>query len=617
MSIYENNLEILKQYHEDLYTQITGEDAQPSEDINILIGDALNGERFLVYQEGERIIALNSMYSPTHEAERYAAQFQPIVMGSAFLFFGLSNGLAIHKILEEKELINFCVVLEPSMLIFKKALQEFDLTDILKDARVSLLVGDIDFEKLELDIYKRITYDSWKRFRLCILSKYRELFSDTCAELIGLYNRVVSDREADLNTLIEYAETGMENEIQAMRWMMDCISYRSLEGNLDTEVPYIVVAAGPSLEKNVDILKRAKGKAVIVCVDTAAGFVLNHDIIPDMICCVDAEKELKLFEHPGIADIPIIVSTDTNYRVLERMGKCRPIYISISNDFLEREFQEKGLPVGYFDGGGSVATVLFQLGVELGFKRIVLVGQDLAFTDKKAHAGMGQYDDDDLVMGFSIVDGYDGGKVITREDLKNYIDWYNMRIPQLTGCEVINATEGGAKLKGAIQMPLTEVVDRYCTKICEVEPILNGLQSVWSTKEERQELYRDIEEKYKYFKGLQKRLKEVISDVERGIVLLQRGGYQKKELQRIDSNLARMTHEVEKKEGIVILVKRMIDTEASVTDDLHETEENPELETIRLYRKMHLYFSEMLQADEELLELWKEVMERIQADYKL
>lgn len=619
MSIYEDNMKVLQQWHEDLYEQLMSGDAQFSKDMEdrVLIGDALDGDKFLVYQNECGITALNSLYSPAHEAERYAAQFMPMSEGSTFLFYGFSNGRVIRKILEEKEKIVLCVICEPSVPVFKRALQEFDLTDILECPGIHFYVGDISIEELEKMLYDRITYDSWKRFNLCILSKYQELFEDRCIEVKELCERIVANKEGELNTLIEYARAGMENEIQAMRWIMDCISLQSLKNQLSTEVPYIVVAAGPSLEKNLEILKDAKGKAMIVCVDTAVGFLLKHDIVPDMICCVDAQKELKLFEHPRIQEIPIAVSTDTNYRVLERMGKCRPIYISVSNDFLVREFKEKGMPVGYFDGGGSVATVLFQLGVELGYKRIVLVGQDLAFTDKKAHAGMGNYNEDDFITSFSLVDGYHGGQVITRADFKHYIDWYNMRIPQLTDCEVINATEGGAKLKGAIQMPLREVVERYCIQSFEADKVLAGLPSVWSTLEERQELYHDIEEKYEYFKGLRKRLKNVISDAERGITLLERGGYQRKELQKIDASLARMTREVEEKEGILILIKRMIDTEASVTDDLHEAEENPELESIRLYKKMHLYFTEMLQADEEVLELWQQVMERIKADYKL
>lgn len=619
MSIYEDNIKILKQRHEDLYEQIVNDDAQFSgeQDVDVLIGDALNGEKFLVYQNEQGITALNSMYSPEHEAERYVAQFKPIWEGSAFLCYGFGSGGVVRKILEEKEKVYLCVICEPSMLIFKRALEEFDLTDILEHPSVRFYVGDIKIEEIERNIYNKITYDSWKRFNLCILSKYKELFEDTYVEIAELYDRIVINKEGELNTLIEYARTGMENEIQAMRWIMDCVSLQSLKDEMNTDVPYIVVAAGPSLEKNVEVLKKAKGRAVIVCVDTAVGFLLKHDVVPDMICCVDAQKELKLFENPKIKEIPIAVSTDTNYRVLEKLEVKRPIYISISNDFLMREFTDKGKPVGYFDGGGSVATVLFQLGVELGYKRIVLVGQDLAFTDKKAHAGMGNYNENDLVTYFSLVDGYHGDKVITRGDFKHYIDWYNMRIPQLTECEVINATEGGVKLKGTIQMPLSEVVERYCTQTYEADKVIAGLPSVWNTLEERQKLYQDIEEKYEYFKGLRRRLKNAVGDTERGILLLERGSYQQKELQKIDANLARMTREVEQKEGILILIKRMIDTEASVTDDLHEEAETPELETIRLYKKMRLYFSEMLQADEEVLELWKQVMEKIKADYML
>ena len=250
-----------------------------------------------------------------------------------------------------------------------------------------------------------------------------------------------------------------------------------------------------------------------------------------------------------------------------------------------------------------MATVCFQMGVALGFKRIILVGQDLAFTEDKVHAGMGKYNKGDLVYGFSVVDGYNGGQVTTRNDLKNYLEWYNARIPQLQDCEVINATEGGAKITGTIQMPLSEAIDKYCVKECQIAEILTQTKSVWETREQRQGLYDDIEKQYQYFKGFRRRLKDAISSTERGILLLERGGYQKKELQKIDKVLASITREV------------MIDTEASMTDDLHEVAENTEKESIRLYKKMHKYLSDMLEADEELLPMWKEVMDEIRMKY--
>lgn len=614
MSLFEQNMQVLKETNKELYEKLL-QDAEIRMDTNILVGDALDGEKFLAYQQGKTVIAINSMYSPAHETERYMAQFEPILDSSSFLVFGLGNGQVIDQILAEEEKIVFCTIWEPSVQIMKKALEEYDLTSILGSDCVRLLVGDIDRNKLETELSEMVTYDGWKRFQLCVLNKYDQIYEKECTEIIEIYHRVVFAKEAELNTLIRFAKSGMENEVYTMKWLMNCVPYQFLKKEVSCDVPYIVVAAGPSLEKNVEQLKRAKGKAIIICVDTAIGFLLNHDVTPDIICCVDAQKELCLFENPKIAEIPIVVSTDTNYKVLEKMGDCKPIYVSISNDFLEKEFAKQGINIGYFDGGGSVATVCFQMGVTLGFKRIILVGQDLAFTEDKVHAGMGKYNKDDLVYGFSVVEGYNGGQVTTRNDLKNYLEWYNARIPQLQDCEVINATEGGAKITGTIQMPLAEAIDKYCVKECQVAEILKQTKSVWETKEERQSLYDDIEKQYRYFKGFRRRLKEAISSTERGILLLERGGYQKKELQKIDNVLASITREVEEKTGILILIKRMIDTEASMTDDLHEVAENTEKESIRLYKKMHKYLLDMLEADEELLPMWKEVMDEIRMKY--
>ncbi len=289
--------------------------------------------------------------------------------------------------------------------------------------------------------------------------------------------------------------------------------------------------------------------------------------------------------------------------------------MSITNDYSDELFKKKGYHVEYFDGGGSVATVCFQMGVELKFRTIILIGQDLAITKEKAHAGQNEIKNSDLKYKFMMVDGYDGGKVMTRADYKFYIDWYNMRIPELGDTVVVNATEGGAKIKGAVQMTLQEAVDRYCRAEYDVPAMFAEVPKVWDSIEEKQEYYEDIKKKYRYFAGFHRRLKDGIAQTERAIRLLKRGNYQTKELTKIDRQLDAITKEVETQNGMVILVKRMIETDITLGDDLNDSNENIELESIRLYEKMQKYLKDLCEAAEEMLPIWKDTIQEINEKY--
>ena len=613
MNIYDKNIKSLKEYRPELYEKVqTSENSAQ----RVYTGDALDEEKFLAYlNEDGSLIALNSTYHPAHEADRYVAQFSECVPETILFLYGFSDGRVIREILSEHCPINRCIVYEPSVDIFRHALQELELDDLFMDTRLKIIVADP--QALEKFLYGEMNYRSWKLFRWAILSKYREIFDTDYKEVQALYKRMYEDRQADMRTLIRAAQAGMVNEAYAMKWMLDSRTLEQLKKRLPTEdVPCIVVAAGPSLEKNVEILKQAKGKAFIICVDTAVKYLLEREIMPDLLCTVDPLKGSSFFTRPEIKEIPIAISADSDYRALESIGDIQPIYISITNDFYRGLFRKQGTDVGYFDGGGSVGTTCFQIGVALGFKTIIIIGQDLAFTDDKAHAGMGNLQESDLVYGLMMVDGYYGEKVLTRGDFKHYLDWYNMRIPEFKDRTIINATEGGAKLKGAIQMSLQAAVDQYCKQEFDFYKVFTETPQVWDTYEKKQEYYEQIQMQYKYFVGFRRKLKEGIRQADRAILLLQRGRYEQRELERIDRELDVITREVSHNDAMVMLVKRMIETDITMTDDLHDAEENLEMESIRLYGKMKKYLSDLNEALEELLPLLRQIAEEINEKYE-
>ena len=107
---------------------------------------------------------------------------------------------------------------------------------------------------------------------------------------------------------------------------------------------------------------------------------------------------------------------------------------------------------------------------KIGISTIILVGQDLAYTNNKSHAD-GTFQEimkEENTSRFMMVEGNFEDKVPTRPDFKLFLDWYNMYIEGCKGYRgnfrVINATEGGAKIQNTEIMTLREAIDRECTK---------------------------------------------------------------------------------------------------------------------------------------------------------
>ena len=620
MTIYDRNMEALKNNHIELYEKIVEIEKETLQERDavyskLYIGDALDGEKFIAFVDEEKVIPFMSTYSPEHEAERYVLQYKKVWEEEFLLLFGIGNVQVLRKILDEKCPIEKCIVYEPSVDIFIKIIEEYDMEEIFMNPHLLIMIDGINGKDLEEILYGTLDYKNWKYAYFTTFSAYEQIFPQKEKEIKKLYQRICEDKRAELNTLCRFAKTGMENEIRAFYWMFDSKTIDDFVGRFPENMPCIIVAAGPSLEKNVNVLKQAKGKAFIICVDTALTFLIERGIIPDMACTIDPQKGATYFTRPELKDIPIAVSSDSDYQSLMAIEDIKPIYFSTTNGFFQRLYQDKGRNVEYFDGGGSVGTVCFHLGVRLGFKTIILVGQDLAFTDRKAHAGMGKATDKDLFYDMLMVDGYYGDKVLTRADFKHYIDWYNMRIPQLKDIHVINATEGGAKLNGSEQMSLQKAVDCYCVDTYDMQSLINQVPKVWEGEEDKKLLYVEITDKYKWFLNFRKKLFHGIDMTKRAIYLLKHGNVDTKELHNIDKELDKITNLVSTEEAMVILVKRMIDIDVQINDDLLDTDDDLMIESQRLYKKMQTYLKNLLKALDEMLPIWKETLDKINNEY--
>ena len=219
----------------------------------------------------------------------------------------------------------------------------------------------------------------------------------------------------------------------------------------------VIVAAGPSFSKNAEQLKHLPENTVIVAVTTIYKKLLEMGIRPDYVIHSDAQK--KTYSHlVGIQEnIPLLVLS-TAYEGCAR-SYPGPAYLICQKDYDLAEEYAKSQEYHCYETGGSVATLALSLAVELHAKRVIFVGLDLAYTDGLAHAKgvSGQMPGD---MEAVKVPGYYGGMVSSSLIFADFIQWFSNYVKEMdtNQCEVINATEGGAKIEGMEQMPLSEAL---------------------------------------------------------------------------------------------------------------------------------------------------------------
>lgn len=214
--------------------------------------------------------------------------------------------------------------------------------------------------------------------------------------------------------------------------------------------PVLLISAGPSLTKQLPLLKKIQTDVYMVCVGTALMPLMNYGIKPNAVMIAEPQG-IILEQFMGVKstpDIPMFYLATANHKAVNYYKGSR--YIIWQRDYSQskEEAELRGEPT--ILSGGSVATCLLDLLVWMGSNRIGLVGQDLAFTDGFSHAqGTHNLQRIDTDNHLQVVDFYQKETVSTPKHLYSYLKWFERYAQSLKdSVDLWNCTEGGAFIKG-------------------------------------------------------------------------------------------------------------------------------------------------------------------------
>lgn len=444
---------------------------------------------------------LNSRLDPDSASGLFADRYEMKPFCRYFIF-GFSDGSAVRKLLEKSDESNIFVVCEPDLQILEKAVLEYELEDIFSDPRVWICTPK-RWEELAGVIANVIEYSYIKLAEFCILPAYDVLYPEICEKYI---NEVIEQIQWEVMQKETFEGFNRRISANALFHVNNMISQRSciqirkvLQSTGANQLPAIIISAGPSLDKNIQQVKKAENKAFIFVVDAALRTVIREGIRPDLVCTVDPKTPERFFETVGDREFLWAVSYWTNPAPIRKYGKKVFYYdhlMSWWDDALKNELKED-LPV--FQPGGSISIEAFQLARYFGFQTIILIGQDLAFTGGQSHTKgiegvLG--DNDAYINGRYLVqvEGIDGNMLETDFQMQYYRQWFEKAIKnEYSGMKIIDATEGGAKIEGTLIQTLEETIEKECKRSIEFHKELENLPPVFD-QAQRRRLRRKAEE---------------------------------------------------------------------------------------------------------------------------
>lgn len=462
-----------------------------AEDIIIETETAYNGEPIFRVKKGDYDLYLSGKREPNRIADLWTDKFEKLPRTTPIIMFGIGDGTFLKEVDRKVKTEVSIFVYEPSIKIFKKCLETTDLTEVFKNRNIVFGIdNDMSYEEIRNVSAQMLNIVNLEFMCKCILPGYSQLYPQEAKrffEEIYEYIRVFVTNHATRAVFSNIIEaTALYNAI----YLPDCYTTLQLVDVIPRDIPAIVVAAGPSLNKSLESLKKAQNKAFIIAVDTAIRPLLNAGIVPDMFAVVDATKPVELVQVPGAESIPMLTSMHSAQELLAYHEGKKFIYEE-GMFYINKIFNDLKIDFKPVNSGGSVATAAFSLAYMIGIETVILVGQDLALTGNKSHAD-GTFEDkmpEIDTSEYKKVPGNLEDEVPIRGDFENYLKWYNNYIvkckehrPQF---RAINSTAGGAKIKEAEYMPLDEAIKEFCVKeinlkerIAQIEPAFSKEQRV-------------------------------------------------------------------------------------------------------------------------------------------
>jgi hypothetical protein len=426
----------------------------------------------------EKWVFLHSSVDPMKEARAIAATVSAEA-GKVIIIFGFGLGYLVEALLERLDESNIFYIIEPDHDLFCAAMGIRDLRHLLSSERIYILVGDSG-DKVKPSFSAIYDMAKYNGLVLAGLPGHQTVYADSYNQVMQYVKEVINTKLLYLGTMDKLGPDLTSNSLLNLADYCTRPGINSLFNRL-SGMPVIIVSAGPSLNKNIHLLKAAKGKAIIFAVGTALKALHRWGIEPDFIFSIDPQPQNYEWHFKGVAmgEAALVSEIQSNHMIFENHEG--PIFVSGSMPIL-KWFGDSIEHKGTTETGGSVANNAFTAAYKMGANPIILVGQDLAYDrDGHTHASGTSYENNRHSEGENSTDFYvkanDGGQLLTDRAFYQFLTFFQDWIARYSDREYINATEGGAYIKGTKLMTLQEVLDQHCQKAIDAQQIIREAQA--------------------------------------------------------------------------------------------------------------------------------------------
>ncbi|EGK8038923.1 motility associated factor glycosyltransferase family protein [Campylobacter lari] len=402
--------------------------------------------------------------------KNHSFDFDKFELYPVLFFYGFGDGEFFIELLKNQHLKHI-VIFEEELEILYLSFHLNDFTSFLRKEKLILFfIPNINTAQLNvLFNYPNIKY-SVKIFNFHFYNEfytnfYIEKANTLVQKLLNIIKTMVLSRGNDPKDAligIKHNIINLENIIMHTPFQFFLKEKKQKYKNV------VIVSTGPSLIKQLPLLKKYQKNVIIFSVDSSYPILAKEGIKPDYVFSLEREEMTSEFFNNNFddfdKDILFIISSLTHPKTIQYLEKNNRNYMLVLRPlFFESKLGLK--EYGFLGNGMSVANMAYELAGALRFENIILIGQDLAYSDDgKSHPKEHLYGDQgDKEVIYKEITAYGGNKKV-----KTQLTWYLFLksfekdvalAKDILKITTYNATEGGARIEGAIEKPFKELCE--------------------------------------------------------------------------------------------------------------------------------------------------------------
>ncbi len=428
----------------------------------VRVEDGPGGRTIAVRTPDGRWVRLHSSRDPLGEADRLVSELFVGGEPDFVIIIGLGLGYVLDAV-EARSARTRVLALEPVPETLPALMQRRDWTNWLHKDRLTLVVGP-DFGNSPA-ASKALGGKSAPVLAHPVIARE---FPSATAQARGVAEKILSGAQSNAAARRVFAGRYLRNTLINL----PTIAAEGDAGRLNDAargVPTVIVAAGPSLDDNLDSLRRLRGRSLFISVDTALRPLLAAGIRPHIVVGIDPGEvnARHLTDLPPTDGIWLVGEGSLNPRAF-RAFESRTFSFHVSNHHPWPWLAGHGLGRGSLRAWGSVLTSAFDLACGMGCDPIVFAGADLAYTQgllycrntafeaEWSHLATNEARAEEFreflrKQGSAPETDVRGNPVLSRSHFVQFRDWIVSRAGELTCRKVFNGTGGGILHGGCIE----------------------------------------------------------------------------------------------------------------------------------------------------------------------